>query len=57
MELIVFTLEDEQIIWTDKSSETNKSFHVKTGRTNFSARKSSEIRPSEKTIFLRRFAC
>ena len=43
--LAVFTLEDEQTIWTDKSSD------VKTGLTNFSANKLSEIWPSGKTIF------
>ena len=33
--MAVFTLEDEQIVWTDKSSQTDKSSDVKTGRTNF----------------------
>ena len=51
----VFTLEDEQIVWTGKSSQTNKSSDVKTGQTNFSANKSSHIWPSGKTIFPRRF--
>ena len=32
--MAVFTLEDEQIIWTDKSPQTDKSPDVKTGRTN-----------------------
>ena len=32
----VFTLEDEQIVWTNKSSQTSESSDVKTGRTNFS---------------------
>ena len=45
----VFTLEDEQIVWMDNSSD------VKTGRTNFSTNKSSDIWPSGKTIFPRRF--
>ena len=53
--LAVFTLEDKQIVWTDKSSQTNKSSDVKTGRTKFSADKSSDIWPSGKTIFPRRF--
>ena len=34
--LAVFTLEDEQIVWTDKSSQTCKLSDVKTGRTNLS---------------------
>ena len=34
--LAVFTLEDEQIVWTEKSSQTHKSSDVKTGRTNLS---------------------
>ena len=49
--LAVFTLEDEQIVWTDKSFQTNKSSDVQTGRTNFSTNKSSDICPSGKTIF------
>ena len=53
--LDVFTLEDEQIVWTDKSSQTNKSSDVKTGRKNFSTNKSSDIWPSGKTILPRRF--
>ena len=32
--MAVFTLEDEQIVWTGKSSQTNNSSDVKTGRTN-----------------------
>ena len=52
--MAVFTLEDEQIVWTVKSSQTNKSSDVKTGRTN-STNKSSNIWPSGKTIFHRRF--
>ena len=32
--LAVFTLEDEQIVWKDKSSRTNKLSDVKMGRTN-----------------------
>ena len=32
----VFTLEDEQIVWTDKLSQMNKLSDVQTGRTNFS---------------------
>ena len=55
--LAVFTLEDEQIVWMDKSSQTNKSSDVKTGRTNFLTNKSSDIWPSGKTIFPRRFVC
>ena len=51
----VFTLEDEQVVWTDKSSQTNKSSDVKMGRTNFSVNKLSHIWPSGKTIFPRRF--
>ena len=35
LSLAVFTLEDEQIVWTDKTSQTDKSPDVKTGRTNF----------------------
>ena len=41
--LAVFTLEDEQIVWTDKSSQTDKSSDVKTGRTNFQTTLSSEF--------------
>ena len=48
--LAVFTVEDAQIVWTDKSCD------VQTGRTNFSSNKSSDICPSGKTIFPRRFA-
>ena len=48
--LVVFTLEDEQNVWTDKSSQTNKSPNVKMGRTNFSTNKLSDIWPSGKTI-------
>ena len=33
--LAVLTLEDEQIVWMDKSSQTDKSSDVKMGRTNF----------------------
>ena len=44
--LAVFTLEDEKIVRTDKSSD------VQTGRTNFSTNKSSDIWPSGKTSFL-----
>ena len=33
--MAVFTPEDEQIVWTDKSSQTDKSSDVKTERTNF----------------------
>ena len=54
--MAVFTLEDEQIVWTDKSSQTKKSSDVKTGWTNFSTNKSSDIWPSVTTIFPRRFA-
>ena len=35
--LAVFTIEDEQIVWTDKSSD------VKTGRINFQTTVSSEF--------------
>ena len=49
--MAVFTLEGEQIIWTDKSSQTNKLSDVKTGRTNFLTTKSSDTCPSGKTIF------
>ena len=52
----VFTLEDEQIVWIDKLSQTNKSSDVQTGGTNFYTSKSSDICPSRKTIFPRRFA-
>ena len=55
LRMAVFTLEDEQIVWSDKSSQTNKSSDVKTGRTNFSTNKSSDIWPSGKTIFPGRF--
>ena len=41
--LAVFTLEDEQIVWTDKSSQTDKSSDVKTGRTNFQTTLSSQF--------------
>ena len=53
--MAVFTLEDEQIVWTDKPAQTNKSSDVKTGQTNFSTNKSSDIWPSGKTIFPGRF--
>ena len=53
--LAVFTLEDKQIVWTDKLSQTNELSDVQTGRTNFSTNKSSDICPSaEKMIFPRR---
>ena len=51
--LAVFTLEDGQIVWTDKSSDvktvrtnfsTDKSSDMKTGRTNFSTDKSSDMK-------------
>ena len=54
--MAVFTLEEEQIVWTDKSFQTNKSSDVQTERTTFSTNKSSDIWPSGKTIFPRRFA-
>ena len=41
--MTVSTLEDEQIVWTDKSSQTDKSSDVKTGRTNFQTTLSSEF--------------
>ena len=41
--MAVFTLEDEQIDWTDKSSQTDKSSDVKTGRTNFQTTLPSEF--------------
>ena len=48
--LAVFTQEDEQTVWTDKSSQTNKSSDVQTGRTNFLTNNSSDNWPSGKTI-------
>ena len=45
----VLTLEDEQIVWTDKSFQMNRSSDVQTGRTNFSTNKSSDICVSGKT--------
>ena len=51
LRLAVFTLEDEQIVWTGKSFQTSKSSDVQTGRTNFSTNKSSDICPSGKTSF------
>ena len=41
--MAIFTLEDEQIVWTDKSSQTDKSSDVKTGRTNFKTTLSPEF--------------
>ena len=41
--LAVFTLEDQQIVWTDKSSQTDKSSDVKTGRTSFQTTLSSQF--------------
>ena len=41
--MAVFTLEDEQIVWTDKSCQTDKSSDVKTGRTNFQTTLSSQF--------------
>ena len=55
MSLAVFTLEDKQIVWTDKSSQMNKSSDVKTARPNFLTNKSSDIWPTGKTIFPRQF--
>ena len=63
LSMAVFTLMDEQIVWTDKSSgRTNRldgqivSYEqiarCSTGRTNFLTNKSSDIWPSGKTIFL-----
>ena len=49
--MAVFTLEDEQIIWTDKLSD------VKTEQTNFLRNKLSDIWLSGKTIFPRQFVC
>ena len=49
LSLSVFTLEDEQIAWTDKWSQIvsdDKSSDVKTGRTNF---QTTKICPSVKT--------
>ena len=46
----LITVEDEQIIWTDKSSQTNKSSDVQTGRANFSTNKQRDICPSGQTI-------
>ena len=37
--MAVFTQEDEPFIWTDKSSQTDESSDVKTGRTNFQVRR------------------
>ena len=45
--LAVFKLEDGQIVWTNKSSQTDESPSVKTGRTQFCTYKSSD--------FVRRF--
>ena len=41
--MAVFTLEDEQVVWTDKSSQMSKSSDVKTGRTNFQTTLSPEF--------------
>ena len=41
--MAVFTLEDEQIVWTEKSSQTDKSSDVKTGRTNCQTTSKSEF--------------
>ena len=41
--LAVFTVEDEQIVWTDKSSQTDKSSDEKTGPTNFQTTLSSQF--------------
>ena len=54
--MAVFTLEDEQIVWTDKSSQTDKLSDVETGRTNFQTTSTSEFvrlfnYPSVRTIF------
>ena len=49
--MAVFTLEDGQIVWTDKSSQTDKLSDVKTGRTNVSMNKSTAIWPSGKMVF------
>ena len=38
-----FTLEDKQIVCTDKSSQTDKSSDEKMGRTNFQTTWSSEF--------------
>ena len=48
--MAVFTLEDEQIVWMDKSSQTDKSSDVRTERTNFLTNKSSDIWPCGKMI-------
>ena len=53
--MAVFTLQDEQIVWMDKSSQINKSSDVQTGQTNFSMNKLSDICLSGKMIFPRRF--
>ena len=58
---LVFTLfrPDEQIVWADKSSQTDKSSDMKTGRTNFQMTSSSEFVRLfvllVETIFLRQF--
>ena len=49
--MAVFTLEDEQIVWTDKSSD------VKTERTNFLMNKLSDTWLSGKMIFPTQFVC
>ena len=50
-----FTLEVEQSVWTDKSSQMNNSSDVQIGPTKFLTNKSSEICRSGKMIFPRRF--
>ena len=53
--LPIFTIEDEQIVLMEKSSQTNKLSDVQTVQTNFLTNKLSDICPPE-TIFPRRFA-
>ena len=55
--MAIFTLEDKQIVWMDKSSQTNKSSDVQTGWTNFLTSKSSDIWLTGKTIFPTQFVC
>ena len=43
LEMADFTLEDGQIVSTDKSSETDKSSSVKTGETEIWTNKSSQF--------------
>ena len=49
--MAVFTLEDDQIVWTDKSSQTNESSDVLTRWTNFSMNKYLIFRRLERQFF------